>query len=119
MWKIITLIVGVSLLSGCMSSIADGRNYNGPDSSYVSSHDAAETAQCIKKEWQSVFVSNPSWVWLTDKDAEGRYTVYLRDFIYLADVKDSQAGSEVTYYHNGDHLWGTKEKLTSAIKRCL
>jgi len=119
MLKSFALVAGAALLSGCMTSIADGRSYSGPDSTYASSHNATDTSQCIKKGWQQVFAANPSSVWLTDKDVEGRYTVYLRDFIYLADIKEEQSGSTVIYYHNGDHLWGTKERLISAIKNCL
>lgn len=119
MWKSLSLAACVLFLTGCMTSIADGRSYSGPDSTYTSSHNAAETSQCIQKRWQQVFAANPSSVWLTDKDVEGRYTVYLRDFIYLADVNDEKVGSKVVYYHNGDHLWGTKERLVSAIKSCL
>lgn len=119
MWKLIVMIACSFMLSGCLTSVADGRNYKGVDSTYTSKNSAVITAQCIKKEWQEVFASNPSAVWVTDKDVEGRYTVYLRDFIYLADVKDDRQGSLVTYYHNGDHLWGTKERLIAGIKRCL
>lgn len=113
------LLLGVLILAGCMSSVEDGRKYNGPDSSYSSERDSQVTAQCIQKQWQEVYKSNPSQIWMTEKDSNGVYTVYAAQFLYIADIKDYGGGSQVTYYHNGDRLWGTKERLINGIKRCL
>lgn len=113
------LLLGVLIVSGCMSSIADGRKYNGPDSSYSSKNDAKKTAQCIQRQWQEVYKSEPSQVWMTEKDINNVYTVYAAQFLYMADVKVFEGGSQVTYYHNGDRIWGTKERLINGIKRCL
>ncbi|MDE1188182.1 MAG: hypothetical protein PW844_17085 [Pantoea sp.] len=101
-----------------MNNLQDARAYNGVDSSYLSSHDIQTTAVCIKKGWQEVFSTDPSRIWMTD-EKDGVISIYTPQFIYLADIKAEGSKSNVTYYHNGDRFWGTKEKLTSAIKRCL
>lgn len=117
MKKIIPL--SIILLSGCMSSVQDAREYNGQDSSYHSRYSADVTATCIKTKWQDVYVADPSKIWLTKPDNNGIYSVYAASFLYLADVKDDIKGSSVTYYNNGDRLWGTKEKMIQGIKSCL
>lgn len=105
-------------ITGCMSSVQDVRS-SGPDSTYQASKPARETAVCIQDGWRNVFASDPSRVWLTDKDVKNRYTVYTPAFLYMVDVIDNGEHSDVIYYHNGDHLWGTKEKLIYQIEKCL
>lgn len=118
--KNLLLSVVLSLiLTGCISNLDESRRYSGPAGDYQSSRSDIDVANCIKHGWQEVFADRPSDIWMTEKAKDGKYSIYTPGFIYLADVKASNSGSHVTYFHNGDRLWGTREKLIDKIKKCL
>lgn len=119
MKNLLLIVVSSMMLTGCISNLDESRKYSGPSGDYQSRKSDIDVANCIKHGWQEVFAERPSDVWMTEKAKDGKYSIYTPGFIYLADVESTKWGSHVTYYHDGDHLWGTKEKLTSRIKKCL
>jgi hypothetical protein len=121
LYKLTALILPVALTGCIISNVESGRAYKGVDSEYMSSMNTEITALCIKNAWENTDVHMEVTArGVVQRKTGDMITLYTLNYLEMVDILPlDNEKSKVLFYHNGEKIWGTKQKLISAIKGCL